>query len=1197
MNDRKRMILTIVAIFLVGLVITGGSYAYFSWAGGVNKNIIFNTAGDLKDYIVYDEGESKFVGNLQVGDDYTDGIHSTIALKKTDDAANISLIATIHLDVNQIGTNMKKSPALKWTVTERTSGNTELELASGNFVGSNAGDTLTLVPNINVTTSKVYYTIWIWLDEDENPSELLSGETLDTNVWTEINQLEGTEDRFEVTRISANYQTISATVVDSKYKVTHYKVTESNTVPNSWTEITPASDKNNVYNLTSTDNTRTVNTTYYVWFKDENNRTTYKSVTITAVDTTEPDCSWGTWNVTSIANNETASINLTCTDESEITNSNLTASSFELSNNKVTITNVTKTSVTGGYKYTVTVKGTTSDGETTLTLPANTIKNVLYPTVQGNEVKTSAAITVANTYAVEFETANNNCALNATTYADRTETYGTAWTIANPSCTGYTFAGWTASNTLDTTNAKYGDSSSAVTTTWSNASTATKATYFKDLALRSNRTITLTATWTANELTFSNQTLDSGVYGTAYTSNAFTGASNGSNDYTYTIVSGAPTGATISGTNRTISFTNSTNAGTYNVIVKAKDNVTNAEKQATMTITIERLEITFPTCTSQAYTAEEQTLFAAHDSGQYTNSVIKGTNVDSYTGDLTPTANYKWSSGSNVTSARTLTCYITKANTTTTLGNQNKTYNGESQAASGATAKLNSNNANIAGAAFTYKYYTNNECSTGETSTAPTNYGTYYVKATLTGTDNYNSSTSDCKTYTMNKKEITITAKDQTINYGSSIATGTSQVTVATLVTGDTLDSVTLTPSTANYTTNGTITPSAAVIKRSGTAVTSNYDIEYVAGVLKINKVNATCPSLTSYNAAYDGNKHSITVGNNSSGGTVQYRTASNGEWSNTNPELGPNAGTDTTVYVQVLGDSNHNTVQCYVTGTTNAKVTITQKALTSTQIDAWSTTWVSGASTYARNNVSTGVGTEKINLTYTPKVNAVGTYAYSATAADNKYTLSLSSNNYSVSSAGDFTLTGATITGSVTISGTATWGETLTANASCTTPSSGCTFDNYQWKADGVDISGATSSTYTIPKEKVGQVISVSVRAKATNYANKTLTSSGTDAVAKQNLSVTTTNYNAAYDGNTHYATINVTSSAWNGSTIVSGTSTSYGTNVTTSGVVNTSYNLKPGYSDFTDGTKTVYYKVTGGTYYNDKTGSATVTITKVRI
>ena len=46
--------------------------------------------------------------------------------------------------------------------------------------------------------------------------------------------------------------------------------------------------------------------------------------------------------------------------------------------------------------------------------------------------------------------------------------------------------------------------------------------------------------------------------------------------------------------------------------------------------------------------------------------------------------------------------------------------------------------------------------------------------------------------------------------------------------------------------------------------------------------------------------------------------------------------------------------------------------------------------------------------------------------------------------------------------------------------------------------------------------------------------------------------------------------------------------------GAVNTAYNLSPSYTDYTNGAKTVYYKVTGGKYYNDKTGSTTVTISK---
>ena len=106
-------------------------------------------------------------------------------------------------------------------------------------------------------------------------------------------------------------------------------------------------------------------------------------------------------------------------------------------------------------------------------------------------------------------------------------------------------------------------------------------------------------------------------------------------------------------------------------------------KDDTMTITINRANITFPTCTAKTYNGTEQTLFDAHTSGAYTNAVLKGTNASSatntYTVSLTPTTNYQWSSGSNVTSARTLTCTINKKQldvTKFTVNNGSKTYDG-----------------------------------------------------------------------------------------------------------------------------------------------------------------------------------------------------------------------------------------------------------------------------------------------------------------------------------------------------------------------------------------------------------------------------------------------------------------------------------------------------------------------------------------
>ena len=68
--------------------------------------------------------------------------------------------------------------------------------------------------------------------------------------------------------------------------------------------------------------------------------------------------------------------------------------------------------------------------------------------------------------------------------------------------------------------------------------------------------------------------------------------------------------------------------------------------------------------------------------------------------------------------------------------------------------------------------------------------------------------------------------------------------------------------------------------------------------------------------------------------------------------------------------------------------------------------------------------------------------------------------------------------TGAPTISGTAQVGETLTADTSGIADEDGLTNAafNYQWQADGADISGATGATYTPVVDDMGKAISVTV-------------------------------------------------------------------------------------------------------------------------
>ena len=89
--------------------------------------------------------------------------------------------------------------------------------------------------------------------------------------------------------------------------------------------------------------------------------------------------------------------------------------------------------------------------------------------------------------------------------------------------------------------------------------------------------------------------------------------------------------------------------------------------------------------------------------------------------------------------------------------------------------------------------------------------------------------------------------------------------------------------------------------------------------------------------------------------------------------------------------------------------------------------------------------------------------------------------------------------TGSPTINGTAQVGETLTANTSGIADEDGLSSVQYeyQWLADGSDISGATSLTYTLADADEGKAIKVEVNFTDDAGNDESMTSAATDAVA----------------------------------------------------------------------------------------------------
>jgi hypothetical protein len=92
------------------------------------------------------------------------------------------------------------------------------------------------------------------------------------------------------------------------------------------------------------------------------------------------------------------------------------------------------------------------------------------------------------------------------------------------------------------------------------------------------------------------------------------------------------------------------------------------------------------------------------------------------------------------------------------------------------------------------------------------------------------------------------------------------------------------------------------------------------------------------------------------------------------------------------------------------------------------------------------------------------------------------------------------TPTGQPTITGTATENQVLTADTSGIVDADGLGTMSVQWLRDGVVISGATGTTYTLGDADVGKQISVSVSYTDGQGTTETLTSAQTAAVANVN-------------------------------------------------------------------------------------------------
>lgn len=233
--------------------------------------------------------------------------------------------------------------------------------------------------------------------------------------------------------------------------------------------------------------------------------------------------------------------------------------------------------------------------------------------------------------------------------------------------------------------------------------------------------------------------------------------------------------------------------------------------------------------------ANETIDWYANLTGSTTSSVPSGTNVGTYTA-------YAETRNTNtgcVSATRTLVTFtIEKTNSTiTATGTTTLTYTGLEQGP--ATSTVTGSNG-----AVTYSYSGTGSTTYGPVATLPIDAGTYQVIATVDADANYNGAVSVALPFTINKAVLAITADNQTVVFGTPIATvtGAGSFTPTGFVNSETsaviggiaIYTTTYTETTVAGTAGVTITPEV-----SGLTAT-NYSFIPVNGTMTIDKANST---------------------------------------------------------------------------------------------------------------------------------------------------------------------------------------------------------------------------------------------------------------------------------------------------------------------------------------------------------------------
>ncbi len=308
-----------------------------------------------------------------------------------------------------------------------------------------------------------------------------------------------------------------------------------------------------------------------------------------------PTCVFESPSQTTFLNGDTFAYTLTCTDASGIATPTLASSALTISNSSAfSITSITSTSITNGYKYTINAKAGSFNGEASISLKAGMVFD---ENGNSNVSVKSSNIKIENSVIVTFDPNGGSVTTDSKT-VNYNSTYGD---LPTPTRTGYKFDGWYTSATggtiVNNTTTVTNSNAHTLYAHWSDieAPACTLTLGSSDVYVGNSTTVILKCTDTGSgiattTLTSSSLTLSSSL-GTLSTPTVT--SINGGYQYVYTFTAGSTNG----------SLTFALGSG------KVKDNAGNSNAEITSSALIVKkdLKITYKLNGASSFTYSDKT--------------------------------------------------------------------------------------------------------------------------------------------------------------------------------------------------------------------------------------------------------------------------------------------------------------------------------------------------------------------------------------------------------------------------------------------------------------------------------------------------------------------------------------------------------------------------------------------------------------